>query len=78
MLTICLTPIYLTPTLSIHYVQPKSTMESSPPPKKKEDGEKFYSALGDLKFPPTSGGLSQRGGGKIFHSFFGGTKYKVC
>ena len=50
------------------------------PPKKKKMGKKFYWALGDLKFPPTSGGLSQRGGGggKIFHYFFGGTKYKVC
>ena len=46
MLTICLTPLYLTPTLSIHYVQPKSTMESSPPPQKKEDGEKILLGIG--------------------------------
>ena len=35
------------------------------PPKKKKMGKKFYWALGDLKFPPTSGGLSQSGGGGV-------------
>ena len=46
------------------------------PPKKKEDGEKIL--LGDLKFPPTSGELSQMGGGglKFSNLFLEGLRTK--
>ena len=45
-------------------------MESSP----REDGGQFYQALGDLKFPYTSGKWLSKIWGKIFHThtFFGG------
>ena len=42
-------------------------MESSPP---QEVGGQFYQALGDLKFSPTYGGLTQMGSLKIF-TFWG-------
>ena len=51
-------------------------MKSSPPPKENR-GRQFYWALplGDLKFLPTSGELSQMGGLKFFiHFFMGGAK----
>ena len=43
-------------------------MESS----SQEDGGQFYWALGDLKFSPTSGGLSQVVFLKFFSLFLGG------